>query len=850
MDYQLKIKKQAATLFEIVDLFPDSVIGFDLDFYDSDNIDKIKVPVSIGLSIPMTPNNVSIIDYDPTSSTLTTTPTSPFDFELYLNGNKVLEGSLYIESYAFNNSIPLVNVRLVDRLQEVFSNSKEVSLASMYSDYDVLTSFDALLSQEEGVIGSIPATDDIVFPYIDMCNDTEKFDYAARQFLQFGFSDDKSGIIPAFNVPSFLERFFSEAGVGVTSRFFQLGSYDSAIPNTSPDRMYMALPTRLEAGSRTRTRGFMVLEGPYEFCRNEFTKDLDVSLSTAREVDIYPYTTFGWNYSTTPYSNNVEDDFGIQYRTNVPNTGEEIDRAFFGSNISYNAKPIASVAQDLEAGSWIGFDIPMVKLNENDFAIVQQINGDDSTAVFNIIAKLWVDGEPKYSFRMCDAQSGDVKNLTISDSNVEEMFSSLSGYEANINNSGSWLPIFEGDSQNPRSFNNQVRFSDTEIGNFIWEQKEIEITAGSVYSMSIDFEIVSGTLDLEYVPQWYPDPNLSGKADYDPLGLANGTFKDGDITKAIYREDLNAVRGQLYLGFNSTGSFNPYFSDDDVNVIWGLQSSDVSPYEVTKEIIKRFNLSVVYDQNENTILIDRLPDLRSVNASENITEKIDDAEEIEVEVVTRLAKSLEIKTSQNSLYHDKFGYGVVELNGAGSDELKFSLASRVYNTSLSGDSVFIEIPDGFNEYEIGFTINEFTSYKDIGVTFGFIEAPQYTTSIRRAKFVEKNNSKTLIYNVFKTHVFPRFVSEIPNTMSLNHFDEQGNTTDLFDFFSGNDNVQFYAKPTIKFKALFNSDYAFNVKDNYAVVSMDYINSQDIVIKSFSGDMFDGGIYGTIEAIIL
>jgi hypothetical protein len=587
-----------------------------------------------------------------------------------------------------------------------------------------------------------------------------------------------------------------------------------------------------------------LVEGPYEYTRNEFTKDLTQSQSNAREIDSYPYTSFGWNYAPSPNANPSYGDYGLTYQTNVPNTGEDIDKAYFGSHMSYTASP-PGTARTLPTGSFVDFEIPMITLNPNSFAIVQSIDGDNSTAVFNIKATLWVDGEPKHEFRMCNTD-GSIKELTISNANI---FSNENLNLFEVNNGGSWGSIFEGDAQYPRSYDNRVRFTNSQIGSFIWEQKQIEIEAGSTYAVSIGIEVLSGNINLDYVDTWGPDPNLSG--DYDYISTTNRLVKDADITKIIMREDASNI-GNLYVALTSAGngSHNPYFGDDDVNLIWGLQDSNVSPYEVVREIVKRFNLSVVYDQANNSVVIDRLPDLRSTNTSTDITSKVDNAEQITVDVVTKLAKSLQISTSASDLYYDKYGYNTIELNGAGSDELKFELSSRFYNTSVCGDETFVEIPDGFSEYEIGFTINEFTKYNEIGIVFGYLDSPNYTTNIRRGKFVSVGNTKTLIYDVYGSHVFPRLVSSKTGAMPLNHFDELGNATALFNFFIGNDNVQFYAKPTVKFNALFDSDYAFNIKDNYSVVQMDYINSNQIVIKSFSGDMYDGGLYGEVEAIIL
>jgi hypothetical protein len=847
MDYKLNVKKKSAQNFSEVDLFEDINIGFNLDFYNVENIDKIKVPVSVDLSLPMTETNVSIIDYDPTSSQYNSVPNNAFDFELYKDGSKILEGNLYVESYSFNNNIPVVGVRLVDRLQEIFSSANELTFEDLYSDYNTLTSFDQLLSSNEGSIDTEPTRSDIILPYLDMCNDTEKFGYAARQFIQFGFDKDRAGIIPAFKVNSFLERLFAEVDTNIISKFFELGNYGTGISNNIPDDMYMVLPTKIEAGSRTRTRGFYLVNGPYDLFRDIYTADADHSLSTAKETDSYSSTneSYGWNYAQQPYSNPVDNDYGLDYKTNQRNTGDAVDKAYFGSHMSYNSIPFAydlltGNPRSLDTNSYIQLDIPMIKVAENNFAMVKDIY-TTSTAKVAVVATLWVDGSPAQTYRMHNTDD-TIKELNISDATIVERLSQLSPYRASTGTS--WHQIDpSGDAPN-FSFNWGIKFDDQQIGDFKWEHKEFDIVAGSTYAVSMGFEILSGVIDVQYVSSW--TMGTGNKAI--PSSYATKSIEDDEMIKGIFFEDPTNV-GNLYLSFVSTGEHNPYFFDDDVNLYWSMNNIPYTPIEVAKEVIKRFNLSVVYDQNTNSVLLDRLTDIRDNNV-EDISEKIDDASEIQVEIVRELAKTLEVKTSLNNLYYDNYGYGKETLNNAGSIELTFDLKSRVYNNSFCGQETFTEVPQGLNEYEFGFTINQFTSHKDLGITFGYIDTPKYKSRIRRGRFVVKEDYKGLIYDPIDLHAFPRFVTHKTGAMPLTHYNELGQSTDLYTFFKNNDNILYLDRPTVKFRALLDEDYAFNIKDNYSTVSMPQLNNSTLVIKSVDGNIYDRGIYADIEAIIL
>jgi|TARA_R110001632_G_C11348850_1_gene418200 hypothetical protein len=851
MEYKLRLKKKTQSSYSTASLFAGSALDFDLDFYDVDNIDKIKVPVSISVTLPMDTVNTGILGYDPNLSASSLIPDVAFDFELYYNNSKVLDGNMYIETYEFNNNTPTVSVRLVDKIQDIISGSRLTTFADMYDNLDSSVSFDSFLSSNNETIGSSVSMDSVLFPYVDFCNDVDKFLFASRQFLQFGFDKNRAGFVPALNVKDFIQRFFTEANTGVVSRFFKIGNYGNAIPNINPDDMYMLIPEKLLA-TPSSVRGFHLVEGPYEYYVNEYTADADLSLTSAIEKDTYPLQTHGWNYSSSPAANTTDNGFGLTFTTNVPNDGSNVDRAYHGSHMSYTAVPINLIAGNRTITDSIGFEMPMIRTASGVYNMVERINPSLSSAKFNFTAVLWRDGSPYERFKMMNT-NGTIKEISISDSTVHEMRTSYTVFEGvytlNSLRLKDYINYF--DPQYATELNNRVEFSPSIIGNFNWENKEVEIDAGSTYAVTIDVQWVSGTVDVDYVDTWQPYFNMTSMANDGviPDNISNRTLEFKDLIKATYAADLSNL-GELYLGLSSTGYVNPYYGTDSVNIKNLFDESTLSPFDILKQVIARFNLSVVYDQKTSSVLIDRLPDLRSRNSNESITTRVDDANQISIEISTKRLKTLEIKSSKKGLFYDNYGYKKTNISGSGSEDVSFNLDSRVYNKSLCGDETFIDIPDGFSEYEIGFTLNSFTSHKDIGIVFGYIDTPQYKTNIKRARFVEKQNYKGLLYSTEFSHVFPRFVTDKTNQLRLYHFNEQGQATDLYDFFIGNDNIEYLGKPKIKFSALFDKDYAFDVKDNYSIVTLGQVSSNGLIIKSISGQLYEGGIYGEVEAIIL
>lgn len=840
MNYSVKIKKKSDNTYSELDIFPDTVINFDLDFYDVDNIDKIKVPISIKMDIPMNQNNLDVIEYDPSSNTNNTIPIDPFDIIISLTGQNIMIGDFYVEGYSYNNQTPVVTVRIVDKIQGIFKSSNNLTLASMYEDYDSDMTFDAFMALNEGVIGTTPTLNSILFPYIDFANDLNKFNYPARQFIQFGFDKNRAGIIPTFSVRDFISRFFQELNTGVISKFFQLGNYGSAIPNVDPEHMYMALPVILRAFTRDNIRSFYLVEGPYNFYINEYTGDSEANETTAKERDSYADSTGSWNYNNVQSPSKTITDFGTDVKFNLPNDFNNLTRAYFGSNTSYTARPLGT-ARQLPANSHIGLEIPLIRNSERNYAAVKDIDLQNSTAQFIVKTIIWVDGYPSESFRMCN-NDGSVKLLSASDA-TSHVPAGVTGLLASTGTS------FE-DIHVSSNLTSEIRFSASTIGDFIWEQKDYEILAGSTYGVSVEFEILTGQLRFEKVDTWRQlSPNSTF---YVPDTTSFTSHGDDRISKMIFRADPLNI-GNMYIAFQSQQlTFNPYFGDDDVNVYESILNNDneIVPADVFKEILKRFNLSIVYNQDTDSVLIDRLIDIRSSNSVVSIEDKLDDSRSIEVEVVNRVAKSLEI-SGLDGLFFDNHGYKKVELNSAGSDDLKFDLKSRFYNKSICGDYVDAIVPAGFNEYEIGLTTNEFTSIDELEITFGYLSAPEYKTNLKRGRFLDKDDYKGLVYDTYDSHVFAgQFKKDRTGSIKLYHFDEVDQTTDLYDFFVGNDNIVYYSNPKIKFSALMDKEYAYNIKDNYSNVTMPYVNSNGIIIKSVKGELFGSGIYSSVEGIIL
>jgi len=186
MVFKLEISRDNSTFFE-VDLFPDPQLEYNVDFYDSLEPNKIRLPFSSSMKIPMTTLNMgtSRFAYNPLVDTQDLFPKDPFFFKITVFGssNVNLEGLLNVQAFGYLSDEPYIDVNLDDYVSKYISDLKDTTIADVYNadtssygtyyrqDNQFLRFFipasSALNPGESGVIGQNPVDKPIIFPYID-----------------------------------------------------------------------------------------------------------------------------------------------------------------------------------------------------------------------------------------------------------------------------------------------------------------------------------------------------------------------------------------------------------------------------------------------------------------------------------------------------------------------------------------------------------------------------------------------------------------------------------------------------------------------------------------------------------
>ena len=395
MVLKLEISRNNTSFFE-VDLFPDSQLEYDVDFYDTLDVSKIRLPFSSDMKIPMTELNMSQsrFNYNPNTDLKDLFPKEDFFFKITIYGPPLgvdIEGILTVKAFEYLSDEPYIDVNLNDYVSKYISKLKDAGLAEVYDadqgTYGTYFRTNQLFSTffntvanngEAGVLNQNPTDRPIIFPYIDFCNDVKgKFGYGARQFTEYGTGMDRAGIVPAFSLKNFLTAigdYLTENGFNtrVDSKLFGL-NYAAAITDVQPEKLQLLIPSKLEADKDVNTRDFFLRQAPFWTGTNEnlFGKTSSDGGQKILVCDwFYSMETFG-NFgphtvdpedpnNTIPVTNQTK--FGLD-ATNAAYPEEEAfgnERGYFAPFMSYDADISYRSGNAFADISEISFELPIL----------------------------------------------------------------------------------------------------------------------------------------------------------------------------------------------------------------------------------------------------------------------------------------------------------------------------------------------------------------------------------------------------------------------------------------------------------------------------------------------------------
>lgn len=905
MEFSLQISRDNSTgSYVDVDLFPQQQLDYDLDFYDSLEIDKVKLPFYTTLRIPLTETNKASnrFNFDPLTSLSIDYPKDDFYFKITVYGSSSVEiaGILNVKSFEYNSSESYIEVELKDYLSKYLTGIKELKLGTLYGDSSsyyrnrhTFSTFtnpwnDPVNPGEAGIIGTNPEPSrPISFPYIDFCNDVDgKFGYAARQFLEYGPGLLRTGIMPVFSVPKFFEYIGLYINdpvnfpVRVDSKLFALGDYASspAFPDFQPEKLHMVIPSQLLAKQDVNTRNFFVRQAP-AWTGTNFSHESD------------EYQAGGDKYITTGYFGNMEtagnygtdgegnplygiQDWGAEKRMGFyPDDNDEGIRGFFCPKVSFNAGISLQGGSGLLTIAEAKLEIPIIyedKLVDRIYSL-----SASSTMTFKIYIGIYEDGMMKKKIPLIDSVGGNDIILTMSD--VANVVTGNSNKDTDFGGALSGYDYFDTRNLQGAIIGPGAIFYDTLLFNpieaYFPRDEELFINMGSRYSVNYFIEPLDGELDIRYVESYTGSNPIVADV------FSQSTFGVNDIKKAITRIDNY---GPLNVVFTSNQDTFLYKDDDEFSIEDSInQTCPLNVSDILPAILKRFDCGLFYEYDANdsqhVLRIDPLSIVRS--GSQDVNQFVDDLKSVVISNGGDKVKSLEINNKDYGLYFDDLnndgitiGSTTQQINNEGIAELKIDLESSIYYRSVCGEDASdyfdTENLGAYSEKELGFTTNIFTPNKDVGLRFAYLDKPLYKTNLlipyaTLAGFRADNKMKTeseIIYsnsqvglalpNIGGQHVFNGRLFHY-NTAGWNLMFEDGGlaTQSYSNIFEVSEKILQSENPRIEFDMVVPTPDLASLNFFLQTLSATRFTANPILIKSAKGEVFEDYAYLTIEGIL-
>ena len=900
MDFKLEISRDNSTFYKL-DLFANPSLQYNVDFYDSLEINSVKIPFSTTLKIPLTTNNKStnLFNYDPLTDAQSNFPKDDFFFKLTVIGasDTIIRGILNLISIEYNSDEPYIDVSLIDFVVKYINDLKDTTLSDLYnstnSSYKPYYESDQTFSTfqttvasggEEGTLNTDPSfTRPIIFPHVDLCNDvSRKYNYEYRQFLEHGPSLNNTGLIPVFNVKLFLEylgRYITDQGfeTRVDSKLFAL-NHTEAIAKFDVEKLHLVLPCKLEAKVDTNTREFVLNQadkwsGTNEDMFTDFKRDEPDVGKNFNTKYFEGLETFG-NFSADdpPADGSVSPtNFGLHLRKDSDPTSDTFgnERGYFAPHVCFDAAVTfedGTLNKTLES---IKLEIPVI----SDDKMVHGITPSSSTMKFNVFISIYEDGVKVKQIRLVDS-SGDAIELNASDATAATGETNKTNPSSILNSSYDFFSDVDFtrkvllDSSLRSGYKDALEWSSVpEL--HIPSGEEIKINGESRYGVQYSLEPVtgSGTLNIQHTSS-HTD-GTGADSDF--------RFADTSVTSNLEEFALRKLvtstpsYANLDILIRANKPFNLYYATDKYNVKESLaNTATITPFEILQIICKRFNCGIFYEfdtsANINVFRIDPLKYMRS--GTQNVNPFIDDLKSAKVLIGGDKIKNLTLSNQGFGHFFDDedkdniiVGSTTQSINANGVSDINVDFKSGVFFKGLGGSALDNDLPQNvlngsFSKREVGFTPNVFTSHQDIGVKFAFVDKPIYTSYLARPLAIVKKirpsmfteTQRMYIYNL--RHVFNgRLRTANTQNFSLLAEDDSGATTDYFSLYTGDEKIEFSDHATIEFDMVIPTsnlaDFDFLLQDLTATM----ITPDTIAVKSVDGEVYEDNAYLTIKGIL-
>jgi len=836
MSYRLRVNNQ------FVDLFPNQEINIGVDYYDTTNVDSIKIPFTFNTSVPYTEKNKEILNYNDETG-YGGIPLTEYNYTIYQDDNVISQGKARVQSVVVNSLESIFNLELKDRVSEFSKSLRDLTIGDIYNDSfsTQVRTLSTYLSSNEGY-----GQRDIEIPFIDFDNIQKISGYESRQFTSWGTNGKKFGLMPALRVVDFIDRVFTTAGIAYTSKFVSgTGSWD-------PRNLYILYPTYL-SGTPVSKRESFLFPFPYNVQLNtDQALPSNFVQYNGQEYEVMPITNYKLiakesyePFGPTNYAASdalISREFGDQFRTpgGVTDWGDEnVGYISYGSNFS--AKILFNSGNVTISGLKTCILTVDAEIEDGIYPHVVNIT-DTSNAVFRpyvlVYESYMTASIPKYKIPIVDA-------------NNEPITLSVSSVTANSGLDGTEYGFFVNGTINFAQFTGKLS-----------NLESYEISGGSTYSYAIGVYLDEGyvTATTSCIAKRTSNNQLVA------INLTTGVqIKWVDIQKLrTFGYDWSA----LGLKVDNFGSVAATCPSDNFQFKESLMNkTPIGVYDLMVDIMKRFGLSLIYDYTSGNVILDNLKDIRLT--TQTIDGYLDTLKPFEIEAGVLPPKTLKLLNKVNDGIYDKtkselgFGSfdGVWNVNGNGEKSVEFQTALiNSTDKSVCGPEFFTDpllLNNGLVAVqEIGDIKYEIQDYDKVGLRIFYLRNPNFETTLRYPVFRQYNDYGQKIRQIVYKSAGSFLLQGYPvNSLSGNQKDlrfvlADGSTTAAYDYLVGTERFVANESNKMSFYAAI-PDTMFQNGDLYKKKFKFLKTNENFIVNSLSdAKIYDGYMYGKFEVIFV
>ncbi len=837
MSYVLKINSVAA------DLFPNQDLSIEINYYDTTNLDALKIPFSFTSRLPYTTiNNAIFSSYNYNNSYGNLTKLK-YPYVVTKDGNTISQGVVRVSSVIVNSTEPYYELEFQDVISELGKNLRELKFSDLYDD-TFSTQVRTLSTYLTGNVGY--GNRDIEIPFIDVDNIQGATGYESRVLTSWGTTGKKFGLFPALNVVSFFNRVFSKIGIDVNSKFL------SGTGTWFADNLYVLYPTHLSYNPTSKRESYL-FPFPYHVSENKNQWDgAQVNISGGTSVGIANYFLSAKKtyepHGPTNYSveeSVIEREYGDQLRTSagVSDWGDE-NIGYVGYGSGFDAKFAFTGGTVTIAGLKACYaTTEYTDDNENVLPLIvriKQLNNAKFTPYVLIYESYTTTSAPTYKIPMLDA-NGDVIKLT------PTAFSDNTG----IDNIVFGSTVVDYGTLSFPTFNAKI---DDTIA--------YEIKGGSTYSYAIGLEMSEGSLIVDK----YLKLLVGGSTPAVSLEETNVAFVEKDVKKKrVFGYDWSV----LGIKVDNHGMVPATCPSDNFQFSHSFTNNEsISVYDLFTDLLKRFSLSVIYDYYNSELILDDIRDRR--NGIIYFDEYVDSLKPFEITAGELPPKEIHLLNNDNDGKYDKFESGLtvgsikkpfVE-NGVGEKAIEFktSLINPV-NKTVCLDDVYVDpilLNNGLVEkQEVGQITNEIPDFDKIGLRIFYLKNPAYPSSVRYPVFKEYNQYgqqiRQIVYKqigIFTLQGYPVNFGALTGEYDLRFADRDGNEYFAYTHITSNERFLSSTNNKMMFYAAV-PDYMLSNNDLFKKQFKFMKTGEGFIINSITdAKLYDDFLYGKFEIVFV